>query len=81
MSVTQKAIIIGSVRAVPFGDERLPSGERKNWIILVNSEDNGEGKATALCVPEGPISKASAERFAEMLNDWAGKESYEPMPF
>lgn len=69
-----KPKIIGTVNAMPWGDERAPSGEFKDWIVCVESEDNGELKATALIEAQGRLSKAAAHLLANMLNEWAGKE-------
>jgi len=70
---TTKPRIVGTIKAVPSGTEILPNGDWKNYVLCVRSIDEGEEKATPLTVPSGQICKADAERFAEMLNEWAGK--------
>jgi hypothetical protein len=70
----EPARIVGKVRALPAGEERTPDDNWKNWVLFVESEDNGETKATDLIEAHGYLNKSGAELLANMLNEWAGKE-------
>ena len=65
--------IVGKIRAIPYGDEKHKNGEWIKWVLYVQSDDDGEEKATALIDSHGPMCKRDAELFANMLNSWAGK--------